>query len=443
MASPRRIRKFEHEVLKTGPGSDELSQGELQLLQRYCSAGTPYFSLIHHGVKFNSYVGVLQVGNLTIEVLPKADNGNDDKESWQKFLISMLRAAGIFPDVTSTASLRLKHNSILDLYMQLFLNEVRYLVQTGLVRKYRKTEGNSTALKGSLLFAQNIRHNLTHAERFYVRHTVYDRNNRYNTILVKTVALIQHISRLPTVRSEAAALLLDLPECKDVRVSETLFNGLVFDRKTAAYQKAIGMAKLLLLRFHPDVRKGANEVLALMFDMNQLWEKYVFRKLRRELDGTKFLVSEQVRNDFWQPEDGYMRMVRPDIVVYDATSNRTIAVLDTKWKRLTNDRLDDADLKQMLVYNLYNGCNASALVYPASKDSTAFSGKFSHRGSSCCALFVPLGAEANDGLQLDLKPLLSFITNCAALCSSDSTMRIPFVSKPDKSFKMLWSKEQK
>jgi 5-methylcytosine-specific restriction enzyme subunit McrC len=414
----RYIQVYEHQALRVDDRLCDTRSGEPVLfteedhkaLERYHGSGTPYYSLIHRGVKFNEYVGVLQMAHLTIEVLPKADNGIDSKNIWQQFLITMLRTAGIFPETTGTASLKLRSDSILELYLQLFLQEVRYLVQTGLIRKYRKAEGNTTSLKGSIQFAQNTRHNSIHAERFYVRHTVYDHDNIFNTLLFKGLQLVETISLYPDTGSEAATLLLAFPHCSDVKIKETVFEKLHFDRKTAAYQKAINIARLLLLRLHPDVQRGSNDVLALMFNMNSLWEKYVFRVLRQELSALGLQAREQVKNDFWKQNNSTARTVRPDIVIYQnsAEGEQAILVLDTKWKCPSQNRIDDADLKQMLVYNLYNDCNKSVLLYPATALSRDSKGTFLYRESVCHAMFLPLVLDTQEGMRLDVD---DFITN--------------------------------
>jgi 5-methylcytosine-specific restriction enzyme subunit McrC len=127
------------------------TKDHLKILQDYFGNGSPYYSLIHKGVKFNEHVGVLQAGSITIEVLPKTDKSEDNKAYWHGFLIDMLRTVG-FLDVHETgySSLRTKSNSILELYIELFLKEIRYLLQTGLIKKYRKQEENAFALKGKL-----------------------------------------------------------------------------------------------------------------------------------------------------------------------------------------------------------------------------------------------------------------------------------------------------
>ena len=93
MQKPNHITVFEHQKLQLHKG---INQQQLESLQAfYGEKGVPYFSLIHHGVKFNSYVGVIQVGTTTIEILPKADRQpNPDTSSWRSLLIGMMQAVG-------------------------------------------------------------------------------------------------------------------------------------------------------------------------------------------------------------------------------------------------------------------------------------------------------------------------------------------------------------
>ena len=69
------ITLFEHQSLVLDE-SKGFSQKHLDALENYhdqlLNAKRPlFYDLIHNGVKFSSYVGILQVGNCYIEVLPK------------------------------------------------------------------------------------------------------------------------------------------------------------------------------------------------------------------------------------------------------------------------------------------------------------------------------------------------------------------------------------
>jgi 5-methylcytosine-specific restriction enzyme subunit McrC len=367
----KHITVFEHQTLRTDEGVQKLSNKQLKALQRYYNEkGVPFFSLCYNGVRFNEYVGVLKVGYTVIEVLPKADKSfvdEDDKDKWRKRLIGMLKAVGSF-DITSTSSsdLRIQPNTILDLYIEMFIKEVEYILHSGLVKKYRKKKENAFYLRGNILFANHLQQNLVHKERFFVTHTVYDIEHLLHFIIYKALRLLKQINTRASLSSRIGALLLFFPEMPDIKVNESTFNRLVFDRKTESYKKAIEIARLLLLQYHPDLSKGRNHVLALMFDMNKLWEKFVFTSLRKKMEN-KYRVIAQNSKDFWQPKTGYKTRIRPDIVISDEVSGKRV-VLDTKWKNLHNCSPSVEDLRQMYVYHEFFEAEKVALIYPGDEN---------------------------------------------------------------------------
>ena len=364
----KHITIFEHQTLKLDHDYEGVTfdNDKLNALQRfYGDKGVPYFSLVHKGIRFSEFVGVIQVGALIIEVLPKADKSSADvnsKAKWRNILIDMLRASGIFNiQAPSSSSLNLKSNSLLDLYFELFIKEVEYLLHAGLAKQYRKKEANVTALKGCLQFNKHLQQNITHQERFFVRHTTYDVEHKLHFILYKAIRLLKQINTNSALHSRIGALLLHFPEMPDINVSESTFEKLVFNRKTVTYKKAIDIAKLLLLQYHPDVSNGRNNVLALMFDMNALWEKFVFTSLLK-YKVPDVTITPQSPKFFWKPEVGYRSKIIPDIVINQGKDN--CVVLDTKWKNLNGFNPSAEDLRQMYVYHQYYNSEQVALIYP-------------------------------------------------------------------------------
>lgn len=367
---------FEYDHLRVGHtynGVDFTETHFNALAAYHTSTEGLYYDLGHRRVIFKEYVGVIQVGHITIEVLPKADrqtSGEEGKDEWKKLLISMLRTVGIFDiHAPSSTSLKIKTNSILDLYFELYIVELEYLLHCGLAKKYRKTEGNCTSLKGSIVFGKHIQQNLVHQERAYVRYTVYDTLHQIHFILYKALRLLKQINSKPELQSRIGALLLHFPEMPDTKVTEATFQKLVLNRKTNHYQKVMEMARLLLLNYHPDISKGGNHVLALMFDMNLLWEQFVLTSLRKEfrLQNIPAQVRGQVSKHFWKPTEGNRATIRPDIVIESEIYGCT--VLDTKWKNLGGINPSVGDLRQMYVYHQYYGAEKVAIVYPGANST--------------------------------------------------------------------------
>lgn len=358
------ITVFEHEK-RIFNFKDEKEKQLHEALEHYHGDYTPFFKLIRNGVQFNEYVGVIQIGKTMIEVLPKADK--DGEEKWRNLLIEMIKTVWGF-DVKSTgsSSLKLKSNSILELYFELFISEVEYLFHRGLIKRYRKNEGNQTSLKGALQFSKHISQNLVHKERFYIKYTQYSNEHIIHEILFKTIKLLSNLNTNPSLKGRVGALTLNFPEMKEIKVNESTFDKIVFDRKNQHYQTALEISKLLLLNYHPDISKGRNDVLALMFDMNSLWEQFILVTLKRKLKTHS--VTSQVTKSFWKPYSGYSSKMRPDIILKCKDSQENY-VLDTKWKNLNGYNPSPEDLRQMYVYHRFYRANKVALIYPSDQHS--------------------------------------------------------------------------
>ena len=372
MAKTTCISVYEHDRLKLGETEQFLPE-HLSLLQQYLGDNDtevfPYYQLINNGVKFKQYVGVLCVGNLQIEVLPKIEKqvAKGEEGTWRNHLLEMLRAVFKLQTRTpSNADQAMRESAILDVFLVKFLNEVEVLLHKGLIKTYRKTEENRTSMKGKLVFSKHLTKNYVHKERFYVNYTTYDRNHILNCILYKALKLVSHIAMNSYTQCRAKTMSFEFPELNDIAVDDALFDRLTFDRKSEDYRTAIDIARLILLRCMPDQSKRGKHVLALMFDMNKLWEEYVFVILRRSLR-EEYNVSAQKVKRFWESSLG-TKVIRPDIVVSDK-SGKPVCVLDTKWKcPAVGEPPSDADLKQMYVYHKYWKVESTALLYPSTKD---------------------------------------------------------------------------
>lgn len=377
----KHIIRFEHEKLVFDMQVEE-ERILYEALEAYHGEFTPFFKLIRNGVQFCEYVGVLQVGGTIIEILPKADKSRD-ASVWQNILINMIRSVwGFSVKESGSSNLKLKHNSVLDLYFELFVKELESLIHQGLIKKYIRQEQNAKALKGKLSFTKHIQQNIIHKERFYIETKVYTVQHQLHQIIYAALQLIQRFNHNPLLASRIGNLLLNFPEQDKIKVNTKTFETISYDRKSQAYKSIIDMAELILLNYHPDISKGRRHILALMFDMNALWEQFVLGLLRKSLKDYK--VSGQITKRFWKGNTLSSNM-RPDIVLQ---GDKFTTVIDTKWKNLNGKSPSPDDLRQMFVYHEYFEANKVVLLYPGEgsliegqfylKDQSGFDDKHCH-----------------------------------------------------------------
>jgi 5-methylcytosine-specific restriction enzyme subunit McrC len=120
--------------------------------------------------------------------------------------------------VPNAAQLANTSHAMLDLFIAAFAQAAESLLQQGLVERYRTTEGNRTALKGQLLFAQQLRVNLVHGERFYTRSQVYDVFHPLNSSLRIALAVATDVAHGAALAARARTLLLQWSELPVVAV---------------------------------------------------------------------------------------------------------------------------------------------------------------------------------------------------------------------------------
>jgi len=378
--SPKTIRVFEYEKLTIHDQhrSFNISRKDLQSLYHFNDINNnKYFTSIRDGIKFTHHVGVIQVGNLTIEILSKADRSNvnslEEYTRWRGVLIDMLvLCKHINVDSLQEANLKKGRTSILDIYFKLYLQEVKELISKGLFKKYKAHTDNISYWKGSLNFSQHLQKNLITKDKFYTTHQIYSKDHLVNSILKKALSIIKSTSTNNTILSEVKQLDYVFDTVSDKHIIDKDFLTLNPSRKLKPYNEALRLAKLIIGQYTPQIKSGGTKLLALLFDMNKLWEEYIYIMLLRS-DKTNYTILSQRSKNFWDN-----KVVKPDIVLINKSTDKTY-IIDTKWKVIDNNKPSDADLKQMYVYNMYWDAKRSMLLYPTNTINKEHFGVF-HKG---------------------------------------------------------------
>ena len=324
-------------------------------------------------IQARNYVGVIAMRDgTTIQILPKvslADASKEDDDARDEDLfLKMLQAVFRIPVRSSgQAELKLHHMGIFEALISMYLEEVNRLVKQGLRSDYVSIEENANCLKGKLLFAENVRTNAAHKERFYVSHDEYSLDRPENRIIKATLLLLGRVSSTETNRNAIRAILPAFAEVKtpkDVDADLLLAKSRA-DRNMSAYEQLLVWSAIFLKGESFSTFHGKEVSMALLFPMETLFESYVALQLKRHMGKVhrEYSVKTQValKYLFDDPKKG---LLRPDIVCSKGKERKV--VLDTKWKRLGSERdISQADLYQMYAYSKKFETQETVLIYPA------------------------------------------------------------------------------
>ena len=322
-------------------------------------------------VTIKNYVGLIQMKNgCQVQVLPKIsfDTGEDagNKETKRVFL-KMLKSMKDFPSkVFNDANLKVDRMNLYEIFINMYLQEVRQLVKRGIKSAYVGQEDNLRYYKGKLLTSQHIRSNVTHKERFYVAYDEFHPNRPENRLIKATLLKLQKLTSSAENAKEIRQLLTAF-EMVDPSANYTKdFSQVTIDRNTKDYEMLMQWSKVFLLNKSFTTFSGKSTSRALLFPMESVYESYVAQQMKKVFGPAGWEVSSQDKGYYLFTEPRKQFALRPDIVCQ--RDGRTV-IMDTKWKSLINSEranygISQSDMYQMYAYSKKYGTSEIWLLYP-------------------------------------------------------------------------------
>lgn len=222
-------------------------------------------------VTIKNYVGLIQLKNgFQIQVLPKIAFGEEDEANvkTKKVFLKMLCSMKDFPcKVFNESSLNVAQMNLYELFINMYLQEVRQLVKRGIKLNYVEQEDNLRYYKGKLLVSENVRVNLAHKERFYVSYEEFHPNRAENRLVKATLAKLQRLT-ISAENSKEIRQLLTAFEMVDASVNYTKdFSQVVINRNTKDYEVLMQWSKVFLMNKSFTTFSGSTTSRALLFPM--------------------------------------------------------------------------------------------------------------------------------------------------------------------------------
>ena len=382
-----------------------------------------FFKISKDSIIVQNFVGTIPLDDIQIEILPKIPLVENNIEEEKIRFLEILQSIDYFKEkLFNKSKIAIKDTSILEIFIQFFIEEVEKIVKKGLIYRYENKKENLNMFKGKLDINNHIKYNFSHKEKFYVKFDEFSVNSLENIFIKMTIQKLKKISFNSKNKENLDRIGHYFEKVSILENSIENLEYITFDRTNGYYKNAIQWAKIFLNNQSSSIFSTNNgEITSILFPMENIFENYIINKLRnliQEKYYNQFIIKTQDNScsifsniDFnnTKIENDILR-VKPDIVIKNKET-KEIFILDTKWKVLNKSddkfKISTEDIYQMFTYvKTYNDrsknyiCKKAYLIYPATNmNKNTFNSKdkliFSTDNFELNIVFVDLNSEEN------------------------------------------------
>lgn len=349
---------------------NELESCNLDKLQAYlkCRNLDSALKVTRHGIKTKSWVGVIKYKNLHLEILPKlisADANNDGEISEAersiilKNLIYMLSyTKNLDIKTNDNAKLATEKNPFIEILIREFANSLFESLKRLTPKRYVREEENLNYLKGKIKFSENIRYNCTNQAKFYCEYDEFSENNLLNQLFLFVSTCLYNISNNSYNKKTLKFIINYYSDISFVRFDKFKVRKIKLTRNQELFKKAFNLAKMFVEQTSVDLSKNKFENITFVWDMNKLFEEFIFELIKRKIPECKAIAQKTKR--LLRSTQETRRDTKVDILVQHPQ-----VIIDTKYKKFTNfDDISSADIYQVTTYCLLHNYKRAILLYP-------------------------------------------------------------------------------
>ena len=365
MAEPVVIKEYAE------PKKGELRGCDLRGLNNYIKKQglSQALKITPDGVEATSYVGVIKYKKLHLQILPKLICKNDDKQNILQNLIFMLSyTRKLEIKTTNDAKLSAAKNPFIEILIREYANSLFDCLKRLTPKNYVSEEDNLCYLKGKIKFAENIRLNACNQAKFYCQYDEFSENNALNQLFLFVSECLYNISGDSHNRKILKFIINYYSDVELVRFDKFRAAKIMLSRNQQLFKKPFGLAKMFVEKTSVDLTKNRFESITMLWDMNKLFEEFVFeimKEMQEEMQcrisaqkPAKLLKEKQNDGNFCKKRDTFV-----DIMAEKDDGDKI--VLDTKYKKFRGiTDVANADIFQVSAYCLLHNAKHAVLIYP-------------------------------------------------------------------------------
>ena len=309
-------------------------------------------------LRAGSTVGVVRVGDLTIEIRPKVGIAA------LLFLVSYaLDARAWKPDATQLA-----HDANLaEAIIPLFVRATHHAIRPGLLHGYQSYDDTLISIRGRVRMADQFRARTGLPLPVEVVYDDFTPDIIENQLLLTAAETLGRIhlrhrdsqTSLARLRQQLNGVSTVVPDGRGVPTPH-------WSRLNERYRPAVGLARLIITTAGLEARAGGEDASSFLVDMNAVFEDFIRVALREALQSTPRAFPAAAARRHLHLDLEHDVPLEPDLSWWSGT--RCVFVGDCKYKKTTGT-VPNADIYQMLAYLTALELQQGLLVYAEGEDT--------------------------------------------------------------------------
>ena len=243
-----------------------------------------------------------------------------------------------------TGSKHLVHPLHIDL-----ITKCKDLLNKGLLKSYVVNTENISAVRGKLLFQQQMVNDLMRKPKFFCEYDELEYDSTENRVLLQAMTIVERTSKITYWKMKALDLAQKLSGVVNkVNVSKPERQMMMrsYNRQNSRYKEIHQTCERLIEQQGVgNIYSGERSVVPIFYDMNNEFERFVENLFLKYYEMPSW-VKTQSSAISWNREIKGSRRMRPDIIIQDDNGN-VKHIIDTKYK---DHELTPGDLYQIGFY---------------------------------------------------------------------------------------------
>lgn len=340
---------------------------DLDKLQSFlkCQNLEPALKITRQVIKTKSWVGVIKYKKLHLEILPKLIcDKNDNIQILNNLLFMLSYTKKLNIKTSNVAKLSTSKNPFIEVLIREFAQSLFDSLKRFTPKKYVREEENLNYLKGKLKFSENIRYNSSNQAKFYCEFDEFSENNLLNQLFLFVSTCLYNISNDSYNKKTLKFIMNYYSDIQLIRFDRFKAEKIKLSRNQELFRKPFTLAKMFVERTSVDLSKNKFENITLIWDMNKLFEEFIFEIMKKSQNewGWEFVAQKGKR--LLCGDTNKKRNTFVDIYCKRNSDSYSI-ILDTKYKKLqSSDDFSNADVFQVSSYCLLHGAKHAILLYP-------------------------------------------------------------------------------